>query len=322
MLLSIFMFQTCTQPKATVFRDDRLAQEEIVKFCLLGDMGLGSDHQKAIAISLEKENCHRIVFLGDLIYPKGISSSEDPELENKFMNYYLPLFERNPDLVILLLLGNHDHQGKASAWKDVYKMDDRFFFPNYYYFVDYGGLCLVALDTSFYFYKNEIPEAVSQSRWLSSIQSMLKKCDVKIALSHHPYKGGGYSGSKDWEGAGGALKIFLDTFVIGNFDLHIAGHVHIFADDGKDEKTRMLISGTGGENRGDGRSGYVILNWVPTNPKRIVYRLKYVDIEPYIFSDDIQEEKEEFIYDELIKKDFLEEGLWARVVGWFMKFYN
>jgi tartrate-resistant acid phosphatase type 5 len=313
----LFLLNGCSKPKATVFKDQRLLQEEVVKFCFLGDVGQGTEFQEAIAESLKKEKCHRIAFLGDLVYPEGITSTEDPELYEKFLKYYSPLFEENPDLIVLLMLGNHDHQGRPGAWKNLFKQDERYFFPNYYYFIDYGGLCFVTLDTSFYFYKEQLTEAADQTHWLTELQPRLKECDVKVALSHHPFKGGDYPGSKDWEGAEGTLKTFLDTYVIGNFDIHIAGHVHVLADDGKDEGTRMLISGTGGENRGTGPSGYVILTWNPTNPKRIGYRLKEVDTQVYVYDESTPEEQEEKEHwDDNIQKSRLEENILMKIWAW------
>jgi tartrate-resistant acid phosphatase type 5 len=294
-----------------------MAQEEVMKFCLLGDLGMGTDFQKAIARSLKKENCDRIAFLGDLVYPAGISSSDDPELEEKFLKYYSELFDDNPNLKILLLLGNHDHQGTPLAWRYFAEKDERFFFPYYFYFIDYGGLCLVALDTSLYFYPKLLLEANEQASWLRNLQSRLKECDVKVALSHHPYKGSGYSGSKNWKGAQGVLKIFLETYVIGIFDVHVAGHVHILADDEKEKGTRMLISGTGGENLGDDRSGYVVLTWSPSNPKRIGYRLKYVD--PLKEVDDgtfPQKQVDEREWDETISKASVEGNIFQRFIFW------
>lgn len=275
---------SCSKPKATVYKDLSLLQEEMVKFCLLGDLGRDTPHQKAIAEALERENCHRIVFLGDLIYPKGISSADDPELETRFLSYYQPLLDKNPNLVINLVLGNHDHKKDPAAWKDVSKRNVGFFFPYYYYMIDYGGLCMVAIDTSFYYYTEKISESMEQNAWMLSLEPRLKDCDVKVAVSHHPLKGNSYPGSVDWNGADGNLKAFLETFIIGKFDLHVAGHVHILADDGKDEGTRMLISGTGGEVL-SGRPGYVILNWSASNPKRIGYHLKYVDTEAHVFNE-------------------------------------
>lgn len=317
MPLFLFIIVSCSKPKATVFKDTSLSQEELVKICLTGDVGQGTEFQEAIAKALDREKCHRIVILGDLVYPKGISDVDDPQLEDMFLKYYNPLLENNPDLIFLLMLGNHDHQGKPMAWRDLYKRDERYFFPYYFYFIDYGGLCLVTLDTSLYFYQEVLAEAAEQTKWLTELQPRLKQCDVKVALSHHPYKGGNYSGSKDWEGAQGSLKAFLDSYVIGNFDLHIAGHVHILEDDGKDEGTRMLISGTGGENRGTGKSGYIVLSWNPANPKRISYRLKEIDTAPYVYDENLPEEQQED-WDHIIPKTNLGENIFQKFIDWLM----
>lgn len=320
-ILFLPFLQCCSKPKATVFKDERLSQETVAKFCFLGDVGQGTEHQKAIAKALDREKCHRIFMLGDLVYPKGIGSLDDPVLDEKFRSFYDPLFYENPDLIIGLILGNHDHQGKPAAWKDLGKSDERYFFPNYYYFIDYGGLCLVALDTSMYFYKEQLPEAGEQTLWLTQLEPRLKDCDVKVALSHHPFKGGSYSGSKDWKGATGTLKTFLDTYVIGHFDVHIAGHVHVLEDDGKDEGTRMLISGTGGENRGTGKSGYIVLSWEPGNPKRIGYRLQEVDTQVNVYSDpSIQAQHEHIEDDEAIGKIRLEGNGIQAFWNWLRKF--
>jgi 3',5'-cyclic AMP phosphodiesterase CpdA len=120
---------------------------------------------------------------------------------------------------------------------------------------------------------------------MTELESRFKECDVIIALTHHPLKGGGYSGSADWNGSDGPLRAFLETYIIGKFDLHISGHVHILADDGKDEGTRLLISGTGGEVLGDGRAGFVVLRWEPKNPKRIGYYFRHIDTEVNVYNE-------------------------------------
>lgn len=311
-LFVLTLFQSCSKPEATVFEDNRLAEEETVKICLLGDLGRDTPHQKVIAEALEKEECHRIFFLGDLVYPKGISSVNDPELETRFLSYYLPLIDKDPALIINLILGNHDHKKEPSAWRDVAKKFPEFFFPNYYYLIDYGGLCVVALDTSFYYYTSLVAEATEQANWLFNLQSRLKGCDVKVALTHHPLKGDKHPGSVDWNGSSGPLKAFLENYIIGKFDLHITGHVHILYDDGKDEGTRLLISGTGGEILGGGRPGYVILRWEPQNPKRIGYSLKYVDTEVNVFNE-TQEQVEGEESEYIINKNKVEANLLMRM---------
>jgi len=318
LLLFLPLLQNCGEPEATVFEDNRLSEEEEVKLCFLGDLGRGTEMQQFMAESLQRENCHRIFFLGDLVYPKGIKSAGDTELEDKFMKYYRPLVEANPNLYINLILGNHDHKEDPSAWKDVAKENPGFFFPHYYYMIDYGGLCVVALDTSFYYYPKLVAEMTAQTNWLNRMQSRINKCDVKIAATHHPLKAGsGYQGSKDWGGSSGPLKVFLDTYVVGTFDLHIAGHVHALADDGKDDGTRLLISGTGGENLDDTKPGYVVITWQPSNPKRVGYTLRRLD--PEVVIEDItpapQEQQAEDELEYFINKRWVEAPWWARILS-------
>ena len=309
MLLLILVSYSCGKPEATVFEDKRLAEEELVKICLTGDMGKDTPHQKEIAEAMEREGCQRIFMLGDLIYPSGISSASDSELEEKFLSYYQPLIDRNPDLIIGLILGNHDHKSDPSAWLDVSKKYPGFFFPNYYYMVDYGGLCMVALDTSFYYYMDKVKEMAEQTKWMTQLQSRLKDCKVKVALTHHPLKGDYFS---DWKGAEGALKAFLETYIIGKFDVHAAGHVHVVADDGKDEGTRLLISGAGGEVSGGRRPGYIVLTWEPANPKRLGYLIREIDIDVNVFNAEMQQEPPESGYPPIIERNYGE-------LGWFMK---
>jgi predicted phosphodiesterase len=296
LIIMLFMVNACSKPEATVFEDNALSQEEMVKVCLVGDLGRDTPHQREIADALQREKCHRIFFLGDLVYPKGIKSASDPELQDKFLNYYQPLIDNDPNLVINLILGNHDHAGDTEAWLKVAKQNKGFFFPNYYYLVDYSGLCFIALDTSFYYYPELTWQATKQAAWLTRMDSRIKECKVKVGLTHHPLKGDSYSGSKDWKGASGALKAFLETGVIGKMDIHVAGHVHVLADDGKDDGTKMLISGTGGELRGDGPVGYIVLRWDPLNPKRIGYTLRKIDVDVNI-SEDLQAEEIPYVED-------------------------
>lgn len=310
----LLFFDACTASKTNVFEDKRLMNEDMVKFCLIGDLGRETDLQQEIADSLDAEKCHRIFFLGDLVYPKGIDSISDPELQNKFLKYYEPLLNNNPELIINLILGNHDHKKDPSAWKSIDKIHEGFFFPNYYYFIDYGGLCFTALDTSFYYYTQKVNEMSLQTVWLMQLNPRIKDCKVNVALSHHPLKGDDLPGSKDWNGAKGPLKGFLETYIIGKFDLHITGHVHILHDDGKDEGTRLLISGTGGEVLGGGKPGYIVLTWEPHNPKKIGYHLKQIDTVPSVEDETMlqaQEEKEEPEW--IIRKDRVEPPLLKRI---------
>jgi predicted phosphodiesterase len=314
--LFLILLSACAKPRPTIFVDKRLAQEENVKFCFTGDMGTDSTHQQEMAEALMRENCHRLFFLGDLVYPKGIKSVNSMEFIKKFQSYYEPLLLENPQLIIGLVLGNHDHKGDPAAWLNISKIHEGFFFPNYYYMIDYGGLCVVAMDTSFYYYLSNVTEVPQQTSWIQGLQSRLKDCKVKIAMTHHPFKGRGLDAEDDWKGSSGALKLFLDSYVIGVFDIHIAGHVHVVADDGKDEGTRMLISGAGGEVRSDNRPGYIVMNWAPAQGKKISYELKFVDLETQVVQEerdpDYSHQEEHIIHKHQVEPDLLE-VLWNKL---------
>jgi hypothetical protein len=314
------LLSACAKPKATVFIDKRLAQEEVIKICFTGDMGKDTLHQKEIADALKREACHRIFLLGDLVYPSGIDSIKDREFIDKFQAYYEPLLQEDPDLVIGLILGNHDHKGDPTAWADVSKVHEGFFFPNYYYMIDYGGLCLVALDTSFYYYLSDVSEVPQQTAWIQSLRTRLKECKVKVAMTHHPFKGRGLDAEDDWEGASGALKFFLDSYIIGTFDIHIAGHVHVIADDGKDEGTRMLISGAGGEVRADNKPGYIVMNWQSANPKKISYALRFIDVETQVVQEqqdpNYSHQEEHTIHKHQVEPDYIEK-IWGKIKSIF-----
>lgn len=300
-----------------MFEDKRLAQEELVKICLTGDTGKNTPLQQEIAEAMEREGCQRIFILGDVIYNSGIDSANDPELEEKFLKYYLPLLNRNPELEIGIILGNHDHKKDPSAWLNVAKKYPGVFFPNYYYMVDYGGLCLVALDTSFYYYADKVKEMAEQTKWMTQMQSRLKECDVKVALTHHPLKGDYFS---DWKGASGPMKAFLETYIIGKFDVHAAGHVHVTSDDGEDEGTKLLISGSGGEVSGGRKPGYIVLTWEPSNPKRLGYILREIDVEPNVYKAEMQEETPE-VNTPIIERSYVAANwftkLWLKVKSFF-----
>lgn len=51
-LLLLFTLLSCAKPRATVFLDKSLSEEENVKFCFTGDMGKDTPHQQEIADAL------------------------------------------------------------------------------------------------------------------------------------------------------------------------------------------------------------------------------------------------------------------------------
>lgn len=241
------------------------------KFCFVGDMGMGDEVQEKVARALEKENCRSLHFVGDLVYPNGIDSIDDPLLEEHFLKFY-----RNIKAPISLILGNHDHRKNEDAWPMLPKRDPKYVMPDFYYLQNWSGLCLVHLDTNYYKLLKDLFKGLAQSNWLGQQQEYMKdNCTVKVALTHHPYKSRG----PHHFNARGSMKDFLENHIRGKFDYLISGHEHILSDEGEQEGTRLLITGAGG-NRTKGEAfGYLVMH-VETRDGRVIkssYSFKKVD---------------------------------------------
>lgn len=275
--LILLILIACSKPTAHVYQDATVASQSTLKFCLLGGVGQGSLIQQAVADSLGKEKCDQVYFLGDLLAGPPITSLEDPDFIDKFLTYYQPLLDSAQVSKIHLLLGENEYLGDPSLWLGIENKYPGFFFPNYYYMTNYGGLCIISIDSNVLTRSEYAETGLKQIAWISSLQSELKNCKIKVALSHHPYKGNKLEAGKaiSWEGSKGTLRLFLDTYVIGKMDLHVSAHLETVAEDGTDEETKLLVSGAGGEVRTlTDEPGFVVLVWNAESPDKISYKLK------------------------------------------------
>jgi tartrate-resistant acid phosphatase type 5 len=252
-LLFIFVLSACA---TKVPLQKRTLPDGKAKFCFIGDMGLGNNVQAMVAEALEKESCHSIHFLGDLIYPSGISSVTDPVLEDRFLKFYRPLTKTGHHPPMNLILGNHDYRGNAQSWLDLAQQHSKINFPHYYYIQNWNGLCLVHLDSNFYKLFYYTFKAMGQSSWLSSNMEYLnEQCRVKVALAHHPHKNPGPRHGD----SSGYMRFFYKRHIMGKFDYLITGHEHILADQGTEDGTHMLISGAGGHFTKGHDVGYLVM---------------------------------------------------------------
>lgn len=242
---------------------------ETVKLCFIGDTGAGWKIQSEVASLLLEEKCHSIHFLGDLIYPAGLSGDKDPQFEEKFFNYYdqHTKSDHNPDLN--LIMGNHDYRGAINSWRNIAKKQNKIFFPNTYYLLKTNDICLVHLDTNYYHLFSNFFLGFQQIQWLKSISSELKNCRSKIALTHHPYENNGQSHGS----SSGLLRYFHEEYIIGNFDYLISGHEHVLVDEGVRKKTRLLISGGGGKVVPGQDAGYLVLE---VTADKVDYRFRKI----------------------------------------------
>lgn len=235
-----------------------ITPKENLKLCFIGDTGTGYPVQKRVADKLEEEKCHSIHFLGDIIYRNGISTSRDKQFREKFFDYYYHLSEKDFRPRLYIILGNHDHRGSVKAWQELSEKHKNIIFPNPWYLVKMNNLCLVHLDTDYYKLFWKLPMGWEQKSWLEFIaEEELKSCDMKVALTHHPYESRGL----DHGPARGMIRNFLKDYVIGKYDYLLSGHEHILSDEGTLEGTRLLISGAGGNPDKNENPGFLVMFW-------------------------------------------------------------
>lgn len=210
--------------------------------CFIGDTGHGSKEQYEVSRAMEKLECDQVRVLGDLIYPDGLKDKDDLLFISKFYAPYRPLLEAQ--IPFYMVLGNHDYRQNPEAWLDLAKLYPQIRIPSRYYAEKYDDVCLITLDTTplaqFFLGPN-----TDQVQWLrQQLTDFKASCRLSLVMAHHPYKSSG--AHRD---AGGKLKKFLESEVIGKVDMYLTGHDHQLSHEGESKGTVLLISGAGGEVR-------------------------------------------------------------------------
>tara|TARA_Y100001970_G_scaffold250037_1_gene321357 strand:- start:40615 stop:41523 length:909 start_codon:yes stop_codon:yes gene_type:complete len=253
-----------------------IQKEEETIFCFVGDTGEITEAQNTVASSLASSDCEIIWHTGDIIYPSGLESPDDPVFKTKFL---IPFKETlNKGKVFYFTLGNHDYKKEPTSYLEIAKKNEGIHFPNNFYFEKFNDLCFVALDTSIFDKLRMWLKRGEQINWLNQIVDQnLKSCKFSIAVAHHPLFSSG-----DREYATPQLSFFLENYVFGVFDLYIVGHNHVLADEGDRQGTRQLISGSGSLPGGSPEEtipgifnvetpGYLRLTYNP-NKKEVFYK--------------------------------------------------
>lgn len=238
--------------------------------CFIGDTGTDYPEQKESKSLLK--NCEQVRHLGDIIYQVGIQSLKDKELKSKFLNYYSPF-----KVPWYLIFGNHDYYGKLGPWFELAKKTPNLNLPNYYYAENYNGLCFVTIDSTPIYYDDNLkkPRTIEQIKWLNNLRPELKSsCHFTMLITHYPY----YSptGRDAWKG----LKKFYDEYILGKFDVIMAGHEHLLSYDGAVMGTHNFISGSGGKGL---RKDQKINKRVFVEQTPGIIRMKRVDKKTYHF---------------------------------------
>lgn len=269
----------CLAQEADEAIPDPVAGE--VRFVALGDFGTGGPDQAKVAEALlevcGERGCDLVLGLGDLIYPSGASSPDDPQFDSKFEQPYAAL-----DVPFWMSLGNHDNGGEfpgptatAGGLGASYatgnnmvayaqrtdRASDKWHMPARFYSFTEGPVDFLALDTNtMLFYGLAVPPEVSagiqeQEAWLRDAPQA-GTSPWKVAFGHHPYLSNGEhgdAGSYDGHGLPGAggdhLKALVEEHLCDEVDLYLSGHDHNLqwlAPASSCGRTALFVSGGGG----------------------------------------------------------------------------
>ena len=208
-------------------------------FCFVGDTGNVTQVQQDVSDALFKSDCSSIWHTGDIIYPSGINSADDPEFEKKFLIPFGKVLDKN--INFYFSLGNHDHKKNPSAYLKIGSSNLLIHFPDFFYKKKFGDICFFVLDTTIFDKLYMFRQRAKQISWLKKTKlSSQHECKFSLAVGHHPLFSSG-----DRKKASPQLSAFLKNYVFGSFDIYVAGHNHVLADEGELSGTSQLISGTG-----------------------------------------------------------------------------
>lgn len=215
-----------------------------LSFICFGDSGKGTQAQREIAEALVRmgkaRNISFGVHTGDIFYPNGVQSADDPNIQRLYTNLYKDL----PN--IQATLGNHDYghingTGIPEAIAEAANAGRAGFDHGQRYFArqvisPQGSVRLIMLDTS------TISVDLPQINWL---RSQLEKDDstYTIVVGHHPIHNNG------WHGSSSIMKKLLLPLLDAKADMYLCGHEHnqqeLFSDGG----LPVILSGAAAEAR-------------------------------------------------------------------------
>lgn len=214
-------------------------KKPLYRFLVIGDNGSGLPAQRAVAEAMELR-CFNVggydgmFFLGDLIYPDGVQSLDDPQWQTLYEDYYRKS-QCLSKLMAYAVLGNHDYHGKPSAWIERHQTSPLFFFPSRSWAVDFGDVVtVVGVDS-------EVP-------WLEGSAGLEKLGDQtawRFALGHHPFLSATTGGGRHKHA--GFVGNALQKQLCGKIHVYMSGHAHHLEHRPMLEcNYEHLISGAGG----------------------------------------------------------------------------
>jgi len=208
------------------------------RWCVIGDGGMGNKAMDLIVESMIDLGCNQVRYLGDLVYPSGIQSVNDPLFTERFLKPITPLLEH--DIPVYLLLGNHDWKGNPDAWFQVAEKVKGVKKPYFHYAEARGDVCVFNIETTWYEKLYFAHKRMPKTDWLmDAYDAANEHCQFSIAFGHHPLISSGKHDDALIQTA-----LFLESNVFGHVDMYIAGHDHIISDEGEIDGTTQLISGS------------------------------------------------------------------------------
>ena len=207
------------------------APDQVFRFGVIGDSGIGSAAQQQVADRLVALSPDLVLHTGDVIYPSGQTSGFDPF----FFQIYQTLLQHAP---MFLTLGNHDY-GTASGQPYL----DAFYLPHNnpansekYYSFDWGNAHFTALDF------NDGPSQ-AQLDWL---QADLAATDQlwKFVVYHQAIYSSGPHGYEPY--VIGKREVLAPIFEANQVDVVFNGHDHDYERTQSINGVVYIVSGGGG----------------------------------------------------------------------------
>lgn len=216
------------------------ARYESARFVAFGDAGTGDDNQHAVAEAMKsvcaQRGCDFALYMGDVVYPEGFESADDPNFVDKFTEPYEGL-----DIPFHIVMGNHDYGGTRGAGNEWDKLehalaqrarDPRFLLAPTQ-IIDAGPVRFIGLDTNRLLYGHES----EQTAW---VQPWLDFDGPVIVFGHHTYRSRGKHGDAgDYSGlgpvswvpgvkipAGTHFQRWFDEHLCERIEMYLAGHDH------------------------------------------------------------------------------------------------
>lgn len=203
-------------------------------FVIIGDSGKDNSTQANVAQAMldycQENYCDLGMLAGDVVYPNGVSSENDPILETMFDKYYNPL-----EIPFLITLGNHDYGWLTNDWvRGDYNLrhaqrNPLFVLPHFWYIHETAESVIAVIDTNrLFWHKQEAP----MKRLLKKAYQMAKDSGRWFfVMGHHPYLSNGKHGNAGrYDGVptlGFNIKRIIENYVCGKADMYIAGHEHL-----------------------------------------------------------------------------------------------